>query len=295
MAKLVYEKDARGATLVDGKIYRIPATRDYMFKNLFGVNGKEENLRGLLQSILKVQIESLQIENPEIPPQNKEEKKGILDVRAKLSDGTTVFIEMQVNDEHNIGERITFYLCRVYSNTIKSGGLYNKIEKTIAIVLINFSYFNRKEYHQIAHLKFEECEDGNEIVEDLEEAESIVVTDKLELHIIDLKKFRKIKNPKGELADWLNLIIGNEEEIEMCAKRNKIIKRVNEENKKLSANKDMQEQYWYEEKALYARNTEISVAKEEGIQQGEKLRKKRRKKRRKRNNCKEYDKNGINN
>lgn len=279
MSKLIYEKDARGATLVDGKIYRILATKDYIFKNLFGINGKEENLKGLLQAILKIKIESLQIENPEIPPQYKEDKKGILDVRAKLSDETTVFIEMQVNNEHNIGERITFYLCRVYSNNIKSGGLYNKIEKTIAIVLINFSYFNRKEYHQIAHLKFEECTDKDEIVEDIEDVESKVVTDKLELHIIDLKKFNNINHPKGELADWLNLIIGNEEEIEMCAKRNKVIKKVNEENKKLSADKDMLEQYWYEEKALYARNTEISVAKEEGIQQGEKLRKKRRKKR----------------
>ena len=27
MAKLIYEKDARGATLVNGKIYRIPATK----------------------------------------------------------------------------------------------------------------------------------------------------------------------------------------------------------------------------------------------------------------------------
>ena len=53
----------------------------------------------------------------------------------------------------------------------------------------------------------------------------------------------------------------------MCAKRNKVIKKVNEENKKLSVDKDMQEQYWYEEKTLYARNTEISVAEEKGKKQ----------------------------
>ena len=56
----------------------------------------------------------------------------------------------------------------------------------------------------------------------------------------------------------------------MCAKRNKVIKKVNEENKKLSADKDMLEQYWYEEKALYARNTEISVAEEKGKEEGRK-------------------------
>lgn len=73
---------------------------------------------------------------------------------------------MQMRDEHNIGERATFYICKLYTNAIESGGEYRKIEKTVAIVITNFSYFNRKEFHQIAHLKFEECTDPNEIVDE---------------------------------------------------------------------------------------------------------------------------------
>ena len=50
---------------------------------------------------------------------------------------------------------------------------------SIAIIITDFSYFNRREYHQIAHLKFEECLDPDEIVEeDLNEAESMIITDK---------------------------------------------------------------------------------------------------------------------
>ena len=64
------------------------------------------------------------------------------------------------------------------------------------------------------------------------------ITDKIEVHIIDLKKFKKMKNPKGELADWLNLILGNEGAIEMAIQRNADIARVNEENKELSEAKD---------------------------------------------------------
>lgn len=60
-----YTKDKYGATMLDGKIVRIPATRDYMFKGLFGINGKEENLKNLLQAILKKKINSLEIQNPE--------------------------------------------------------------------------------------------------------------------------------------------------------------------------------------------------------------------------------------
>ena len=38
----------------------------------------------------------------------------------------------------------------------------------IVIVFIDFSYFNRKEYHQIVHLRFKQCKDKNEIVEEIE-------------------------------------------------------------------------------------------------------------------------------
>ena len=47
-----------------------------------------------------------------------------------------------------------------------------------------------------------------------------------------------MKNPKGELADWLNLILGNEGAIEMAIQRNADIARVNEENKELSEAED---------------------------------------------------------
>ena len=50
----------------------------------------------------------------------------------------------------------------------------------------------------------------------------------------------------------------------MAVKKNELLKKVNEENKRISADKKMQEEYWYAEKALYARNTELSVARKEG-------------------------------
>ena len=71
---------------------------------------------------------------------------------------------------------------------------------------------------------------------------------------------KKIKEPKGELADWVNLIIGNEGGIEMASKRNKVIAKVNEENKKLSTNKAWQD--WYELKWRIDENTRNSVAEE---------------------------------
>jgi len=278
-----YTKNEIGATLLDGKIIRIPATRDYMFKNLFGINGKEENLRNLLQAILKIKIKNVEIQNPELKRNYQKDKKGVLDVRTKLSDGTICFIEMQVKNEHNLGERATFYICKLYTSTIESGCEYVNIEKTVAIIITDFSFFNRKEFHQIAHLKFEECTDPNEIVEDeLNEAESEIITDKLELHIIDLKKFRKIKEPKGELADWLKLIIGDEEGIYMASKKNEAIKKADADNRILSLDKGMQDEYWYELKATLIRNSEAKALEleEKARREKEKARREKEKARR---------------
>ena len=78
-----------------------------------------------------------------------------------------------------------------------------------------------------------------------------------------------MKKPKGELADWLNLIIGNEGEIEMSSQRNKTIAKVNEENKRLSASQKMQAMYLSQQMALYDYNTNMSVARKEGEKRGE--------------------------
>ena len=56
----------------------------------------------------------------------------------------------------------------------------------------------------------------------------------------------------------------------MASKKNKVIERVDKENKILSMDEKMKEQYWYEQKALYAENTMKSVAKKEGREEGEK-------------------------
>jgi len=70
-----------------------------------------------------------------------------------------------------------------------------------------------------------------------------------------------MKNPKGELADWLNLILGNEGAIEMAIQRNADIARVNEENKELSEAEDWAQ--FLRDVARYDENTRNSYAKEE--------------------------------
>ena len=91
---------------------------------------------------------------------------------------------------------------------------------------------------------------------------------KFQVHTIDLVLFKKMKNPQGDLADWLNLIIGNEGKIEMAVKRNEKIAKANKDNKALSATKEMQDIYWLEKMAEYDYNTNINVAIKEGRIEG---------------------------
>ena len=90
------------------------------------------------------------------------------------------------------------------------------------------------------------------------------LTDRFEVDTIDLVLFKKMENPQGELADWLNLILGNEGEIEMAVKRKEKIAKANKDNKALSATKEMQDIYWLEKMAEYDYNTNINVATKEG-------------------------------
>ena len=248
---------------------RIPLTMDFMFKNVFGSYGNEDILKAFLETILKTQIKEIQIQNGELPKSSKENKLGILDIRAKINNGTTVNIELQMNNEFNLGERLSYYSSKLYSSTLREKENYSNADKTIVIALINFSYYKRPEFHMLAHMKFEENTNEEELVEEknlIEKDE--LLTDKLEIHIIDMKRYLKKKDAKGDLADWLNLILGKEDKIKMAVKKNKEIKKANDEVERLSQTKEMQELYWLEEKARFDENTRQTNAYNNGMETG---------------------------
>ena len=66
---------------------------DAMFKRLFGKKGNERIVKDFLEAVLDIEIESVELEKEtKIIPKHVNEKLGILDVRAKLSNGAVVDI-----------------------------------------------------------------------------------------------------------------------------------------------------------------------------------------------------------
>jgi predicted transposase/invertase (TIGR01784 family) len=93
---------------------------DVVFKAFFSRKGNEEFLIDFLKALLKIEIKDVIIRNEvSLEKLKKDEKTGRLDLQAILDNGTIVNIEMQLENEHNIEERTTYYSSKVISQETK--------------------------------------------------------------------------------------------------------------------------------------------------------------------------------
>lgn len=229
---------------------KMQLTVDYAFKRVFGKNGNESILKDLLESILNIEIKSITIQNPEIPKNMKDGKVGILDVRAELNGDEITEVEMQVQDQHNIDKRSPTYLTKIYSDQLKEGEQYIEVKKVVVINILNFNYYKRNSYHSVARMIFEESKE-NEKVDIGYIVEDKYATKDLEMHFIELPKFRK-KDPdmSNKLEQWLCLICDEEDKIKMAESKNEEIEKAKKELEKLAMNPEDRELYELRLKAI---------------------------------------------
>ena len=252
------------------KIKRLPLNSDIVFKRVFGKEENKDLLKSLLESILCVKIKNLVVRNPEISRDLQDSKAGTLDVKVTINDNTVCDVEMQVGNEANINNRSVYYMVKMAANELKISEEYNTQKKTIVINFLNFDFFKRNSYHNIAHMKFEKS--SKEAYIDLGyKKEDELVTDVLEMHFIELKKFKK-KNPDTSKTSnqWLWLIIGEEEKIRMTEKENKQIKKAIEILDEMSMDPKEWELYDSRERAIVNYNSGILNAEERGMKKGKK-------------------------
>ena len=165
---------------------------DIIFKKIFGTEGNELILKDFLSSIIEEPIKQIEVEkDTRLEKEELNDKVGILDIKAKLDNGTQVNVEMQLVNQKNMEKRTLFYWGKLYTGSIHEGETFYQLKKTITINLLDFNYFDTKEYHTKWH-----------IVEDKEKDK--VLTDVLEIHFIELKKFIKSdKKPENKKEEWL--------------------------------------------------------------------------------------------
>ena len=260
---------AKKQSIKQEKPEKMRLTVDYAFKRVFGRNGNEGILKDFLESILDIEIKDITIQNPEIPKNMRDSKIGILDVRAEINGKEIIEVEMQVQNQYNIDKRSPIYITKIYSDQLKEGDSYVEVKKVAVINILNFNYYERNSYHSVGRMKFENSKE-NEKVDMGYILEEQYVTDDLEMHFIELPKFRK-KNPdiSSKLDQWLWLICGEEEKIKMAKNENEKIKEAKSELEKLEMSAEDRELY---ELRLKAIRDEINIRESgytDGMKDGE--------------------------
>ena len=207
------------------KVERLPLTDDYIFKRVFAFKGNESVLKDFLEAILKKDIKEVEIKNPEIIPYEKDEKRGLLDIKAQIDDGTILDIEMQMDDKKNTEERGTQYLGKMITEQLQVGDQYTKLKKSIVIFITNYNFLKRNSYHSVGKVKFDETLEEEYINMGYKEEDEIA-SNYIEFHYIELPKYKK-KEPSRftKLDQWMCIFTQNEEVIKLAEEQNKEIEK----------------------------------------------------------------------
>lgn len=237
---------------------RLKPTNDFIFKKIFGQTKNADLLKDLLESILTdIKIHKVEI-NKDVSLERKmiTDKLGILDVVATLNDSTKVNVEMQVKNYYNTIERSLFYGTGMYHENLESGKDYIDIQHSISIWITDYNVFEDGPFHERARLR--------------RDFENKVLTDKLQIHYIQLPKFReKCKRISSKLEERLTFIENeNLEEIKMSNNEN--IKKAEEELEYLTGDEEIRRLAYLREKAIRDEISAMAGAREEGRQEGKK-------------------------
>ncbi|MEQ9621980.1 Rpn family recombination-promoting nuclease/putative transposase [Coleofasciculus chthonoplastes] len=171
---------------------------DFAFKKIFGSEQNPEILISFLNSLLyggHPRITELEIINPYLAPKIQGIKDTFLDVKAKLTDETTVIIEMQVLNLSGFEKRILYNAAIAYSIQLEPGDDYTLLNPVIALTLTDFEMF----------------EDLPQVISNFVLKEKNILTDypinDLELVFVELPKFTKELDELETLADkWIYFI-----------------------------------------------------------------------------------------
>ena len=109
-------KQKKRAEAIADPVQLLPLTSDIVFKQVFGQEESKPILRVFLNDVLGLDIKSadqITLLNPTIDPKYLDDKMCILDVRVQLSDRSSIDVEIQVLNRHNMESRALYYVCQL--------------------------------------------------------------------------------------------------------------------------------------------------------------------------------------
>ena len=214
----------------------------------------------MLKDLLEAILPDIQIKNIKIVKQYNLDKEtiqnrgAILDVLAELNDDTTVNVEMQMTDLKNTVERSVFYDSGVYHEGLIKNADFKDAKRTIGIWILTYNIFDEGPFHEIARWK--------------RDYENILLTDKMELHYIQLPKFEeKCKRISSKLEQWLTFIINDDvEEIKMID--NEFVQKAEDELEYINSDEEERARARFRERAEWNYNAGMKSMFAEGRAEG---------------------------
>ena len=236
---------------------------DIVFQALFGEVGSERITKSFLETILNKKIEKIDLsKNPILRREFKDDKLGVLDILAELDGKEKCNIEMQVVNSKSVIERILYYWSRLYSRQIKIGQDYSLLERTIIILITDFKIEELEELEYHTRWKIIETKGRKRIL-----------TEKLEIDIIELPKIEGKEKESGRLLDWLYFLENPKsrrvtEKMEESKEIKEAVEKLDSlsEDERMQRIADLREKAILDEKAIYAKGLDDGI--KEGLEKG---------------------------
>ena len=206
---------------------------DYLFKRLLGAEENKACLQAFLECVLDMEsgtITDLELLDKELTKDVITDKTGILDVKARLKDKTTIDIEIQNSWSAEFIPRTLFYWAKMYTDGFKEGEPYTHLTKCITINLVSEGFKLNTQVHSVYGI--------------LEQRNYQQLTDLLEIHFLNLSKASQTAllqqepiEKEQKLIHWLQFInTDDQKERAMLATTSPILQMLNEKIDVLSLN-----------------------------------------------------------
>jgi predicted transposase/invertase (TIGR01784 family) len=205
---------------------------DLVFSLLFGAEQNRGLLIQLLHDVLQPSspIVSVEVLPPRPEPAELEEKPVFLDLRLRIASGEQIDVEMQTRRHVALRSRILFYWGRMYTSQLQRGAPYSELQRCAVILIADFVEL--------------ECTDFHSVFQARERARNDLLTDHLELHLLELPKLENAppRADEPELAAWCRFLSADtDEQLEALAMQYPILKDAKEALEQLSADPDARE------------------------------------------------------
>jgi predicted transposase/invertase (TIGR01784 family) len=168
---------------------------DFAFKRIFGSSESKNILKSFLNALIyegKPIIEDLEILDPALASKLPGLKDTYLDVKAKINDGKTVIIEMQVLNVSSFAKRVIYNAAKTYATQLGKGEGYTKLKPVLALTITDFEMFEN-DRDVISHFVFKQTKRYFDYPDP-----------EIELFFVELPKFNKTLEELETITDqWI--------------------------------------------------------------------------------------------